>query len=298
MTAYEWALVLITVSMSLLALWVARRQKLGWPTGLWMSIGCPLLCLLCARVYYLAVSSVSGMWLFWGNGFLPREPYDYAFGGGVLGFLLALKLLCAFWKKPWSVVSDAYAPVGLAAIAALRAAEAFSDFGWGDPVEAAWLQRYPFAISNMYDEWCAAIFNLEALCALVILAILLLRGRKLAGRKLSTGLIWWAVTQIFCESFRVESIQWGFLRVQQLQSALIVLTLLLVATLRLPRGKRSKSLPYWGGFALSVGLVIFLEYALDKMPWPTWLNYLGMAAALALMGFCPQRLTRLSREGV
>lgn len=298
MTAYEWALVLITASMSLLALWVARRQKLCWPAGLWMAMGCPVLCLLCARVYYLAVSSVSGMWLFWGNCFLPREPYDYAFGGGVLGFLLALKLLCAFWKKPWSVVSDAYAPVGLAAIAALRAAEAFSDFGWGDPVEAAWLQRYPFAISNMYGEWCAAVFNLEALCALMILAVILLRGCKLAGRKLSTGLIWWAVTQIFCESFRVESIQWGFLRVQQLQSALIVLTLLLVATLRLPKGSRVKSLPYWGGFALAVALVIFLEYALDKMPWPTWVNYLGMAAALALMGFCPQRLTRLSREGV
>lgn len=298
MTAYEWALVLITASMSLLALWVARRQKLCWPAGLWMAMGCPVLCLLCARVYYLAVSSVSGVWLFWGNGFFPREPYDYAFGGGVLGFLLALKLLCVFWKKPWPAVSDAYAPAGLAAIAALRAAEAFSDFGWGDPVEAAWLQRYPFAISNMYGEWCAAVFNLEALCALVILAVILLRGCKLAGRKLSTGLIWWAVTQIFCESFRVESIQWGFLRVQQLQSALIVLTLLLVATLRLPKGSRVKSLPYWGGFALAVALVIFLEYALDKMPWPTWVNYLGMAAALALMGFCPQRLTRLSREGV
>ena len=154
----------------------------------------------------------------------PDEPYDYAFGGGVLGFLAALALTATICRKRFSLVADCFTPVGLLGIAGLRMAEALSDFGWGDMVDAAWLQRYPFAIRNMYEEWCAAVFNLEALCALVIL---LLAGTRLQGRRLATGITWWAVTQIFCESLRVESIVWGFVRVQQLLSAIILLVILL-----------------------------------------------------------------------
>lgn len=292
--AYSTAVVLTAAVGSLLLLASALRRRQGLVCGLVMALLTPVLCLVCARAYYLLVSHLGGMWL-GSSDFLSPEPYDYAFGGGVLGFVLSLCLTALLCRKPLRTLGDVFAPAGLGGMALLRLAEALTDFGWGDAVDAAWMQRYPFAIQNMFGEWCSAVFNLEALCALVILVVLLLC--KLPGRRLSTALLWWAVCQIFCESLRVESVQWGFVRVQQVQSALIALTLLVIATLRMPRGLRHQALAYWGGFLLAVGAVAFLEFAIDKMPWPTFVNYVLMAAAVGLMGFCPQRLSALAHQG-
>lgn len=283
--SYEAAVVLVCIALCAVVIAVSMRHKLGLVTGAVMAALSCVLCMVCARGYYLLVA---------GPGFrfrlFPDTPYDYGFGGGVLGFLAALYLTALITRKPFARVSDAFAPVGLLGIAGLRMAEALSDFGWGDMLDTPWLQRYPFAIPNMYDEWCSAVFNLEALCALVILAVLLIGGEKLKGRRLATGLVWWAVSQVFCESLRVESITWGFIRVQQLLSAVIVMVVMLVGTLRLAHGKRKQTLPLWGGYVFSCGMVIFLEFAIDKMPWPTWVNYLVMALVLILLGTCAQKL--------
>ena len=268
----------------------AVRAKLGWKAGAWMSALSLILCLLGARAYYIAVADLPGAG-YWGP-FFSELPYDYAFGGGVLGFLAALYLTSVFTRKTFADVSDAFVPAGLAAVAGLRLCETLSDFGWGDIVDAAWMQRYPFAIQNMYDEWCAAVFNLEALCALVILSAVLLAGKRLKGRRLLTALIWWAVTQIFCESLRVESIQWGFVRVQQLLSAIIVAAVILIGTLSLKGSACKCSIPSWIAFAFCIGAVIFLEYALDKLPLiPVWLDYAAMAAVLGVLGWSAQRMT-------
>ena len=283
MLTYETAVILVCILSVVLCAGLAVWRKLGWQTGLGMGALSLLLCMLCARGYYLLVCGKGG---FWGSLF-PAQPYYYAFGGGILGFLLALFLTSRLFRKPFAAVADAFSPVGLFAIAGLRMTETLSDFGWGDFVEAAWLQRYPFAIQNMYVEWCAAVFNLEALCALIILAALVIAGSRLNGRRLQTGLTWWCVTQIFCESLRVESIQWGFVRVQQLQCA-ILLAVLLLCTLR--TGRRKKALSSWIGLLSGAGLVVFLEYAIDKMPWPTFLNYVAMAVVLGVIGWCVQRM--------
>lgn len=285
--SYETAVMISCALLCIALVAVSLVRKLGLATGLVMSTFCCVLCMVCARGFYMLVA---------GPGFrfrlFPDTPYDYAFGGGVLGFLAALYFTLLITRKGFQPVSDAFAPVGLFAVACLRLAEALSDFGWGDILDAAWLQRYPFAIENMYGEWCAAIFNLEALFALLIMAALLAAGDKLKGRRLLTGLIWWASSQVFCESLRVESITWGFIRVQQLLSAVIILVVMVLGTNRLAPAKRKQTLPLWGGYVLACGLVIFLEYAIDKMPWPTWINYAVMAAALVLLGICAQRSIR------
>lgn len=293
-TTYANAVVLIALIGSLLLLFSALYRKQGLLCGVLMALLAPVLCLVCARAYYLLVSRLSGFWLDSG-AFLSTEPYDYAFGGGVLGFVLAVWGTALICRKPFRALGDVFAPAGLAGVALMRLAEAFSDFGWGEVVDAAWMQHYPVAVQNMFGEWCAAVFNLEALCALVILAVLLVC--RLPGRRLQTALLWWAVCQIFCESLRVESITWGFVRVQQVQSALIALILLIVATLRLPKGQRRRAGICWACFLLAAGVVAFLEFAIDKMPWPTFVNYVLMAAAVGVLGFCPQRLSALSLQG-
>lgn len=294
--SYETAVIAVCIALCVPAVIAAVRSRLGWATGAVMSALSLCLCLLGARLFYILVCDLTGAG-YWGP-FLAREPYFYAFGGGVLGFLAALALTAAVTKKPFASVSDAFVPVGLIAIAALRLTEALSDFGWGDLVEAAWLQGYPFAIQNMYEEWCAAVFNLEALCALGVLAGILIARDRLRARRLPTAIVWWALTQIFCESLRVESIQWGFVRVQQLLSAVLTAAVMLWGTLQLPRAQRKRSIPSWIGFAAGVGAVIFLEYAMDKMPWPKFIDYIAMALVLAGMGWCAQRLIPGKQEAL
>ena len=285
MLSHQTAVIAICFVMYALHVTAAVKKGLRWHTGVMMSSAALLLCMICARLYYIAAWDLVGAGFF--GPLFPQDPYSYAFGGGVLGYLLAVWLTSRFARQPLSAVGDAFAPAGLATIAALRLAEGLSDFGWGDMIETAWLQRYPFAIQNMFGEWCAAVFNLEALCALVIAVVIL--SPRFQGRRLTVGLLWWAVTQIFCESLRVESIQWGFVRVQQLLSAIVLAVMLLMGTLRLPRGKRRPAAISWLVFAACIGAVIFLEYALDKIPWPIWIDYAAMAAVLAVMGLTVQK---------
>lgn len=282
---YEAAVVLTCLLTGLLMIICAVYHRLGWYTGLVMAGLSCVLCMLCARGYYLLVAGVG-----YSFELFPKEPYDYAFGGGVLGFLAALWLTSVITRRKRTEIAEVFAPIGLLAIACMRLAEALSDFGWGDMLEVAWLQRYPFAIENMYGEWCAAVFNLEAACALGVLVVVLCRFSK--GHRLLTGLCWWSVTQIFCESLRVESIVWGFVRVQQLQCALILLAILLICTFRLPREGRKRSLVPWSLFLAGCGAVIFLEYALDKMPWYSWINYVAMVIVLVLMGLAVHSMIR------
>lgn len=254
----------------------AVRAKLGWINGAVMCVLALVLCQLGARGLYVLVCELPGGGYM--GPWLAQEPYVYAFGGGVLGFVAALWVMRL--RRPVREVSEAFVPVGMLAVCLLRLAEALSDFGWGDMLENTLFQRYPFAIENMYGEWCAAVFNLEALCALVILAALLCRP----GRRLETALVWWAVTQIFCESLRVESIQWGFVRVQQLLSVIIV------AAVMLSTGRRAASVKAWIVYAACIGVIIFIEYALDKLPFPIWLDYAVMACAVGVMGVNAQRM--------
>ena len=281
MLTYELAVLLICVLGAALTLFASVRSRLGWRTGVILCLTALIACVLCARGFYILVCDLTGAGFF-GEAF-PLEPYFYAFGGGVLGYVLALWLTARLSRQPLTQISAAFVPTGLVIAAALRMAEALSDFGWGDMVEAAFLQRYPFAIQNMYGEWCSAVFHLEALAALGVL-VPVMRRRQSA---LPVALIWWAATQVFCESLRIESIQWGFVRVQQLLSAIVIAAVMLTYSRRAPRKSLFAS---WIGFAASVGLVIFLEYAIDKMPWPTFLNYIAMAAVVGWMGLCAHRL--------
>ncbi len=288
MSTYGLLVLLACTLGEILTLASAVRCRMGWRSGALMCVNATVLCLLSARFFYILVCDLTGAGLF--GELFPQEPYFYAFGGGVLGYVLALALTAKLTRCSLAQAGTVYVPSGLAVVAALRMAEALSDFGWGDWVEFALLQRYPFAVANMYGEWCAAVFNLEALAALGILAFVLRRRE----RALPLALIWWSASQIFCESLRIESIQWGFVRVQQLLGAVIIAAVMLAYS---RHASRRRLLISWIGFASCVGLVVFLEYAIDKMPWPTFLNYVAMALAVVGMGACAQGLT-VGRQGV
>ena len=247
-----------------------------------------LLGAVCGRLYlHLAKYTVNGMGL-WGYTLLSSRPYEYAACGTVLGVVLA-GWLTAKWTKQsaWRVL-DALAPAGLLALAVARVGEHFSDFGWGQVLVNPVWQRFPFAVADLYGMWHVAVYMLEGLFALLVAAYALRSRSERPGDRFLTALLWWAASQILCESLRAETIRWGFVRVQQLQCAVFMLGVLLTHACR--AGALKKAGKAVGVFLLGVGVLVFVEYALDKLEFiPIFVCYGLMAAALFVMGVTAQR---------
>ena len=267
---------------------VAKREGFAPKTLPVLAALCVLVGAVMGRLYlHVAKYVVNGMG-FWGYTLLSDRPYEYAACGTVLGVMLAGFLTAKLTKqKAWRVL-DALAPAALIALAVARFGEHFSDFGWGQVlVNPAW-QRFPFAVQDMYDQWHVAAYMLEAAMALAVGVYALRKKGESEGDVFLGSLLWWAAAQILCESLRAETIRWGFVRVQQLQCAVFMLGVLLTNAKRAGTLKRSGRAV--GLFFVGIGVIVFVEYALDKLEFiPVLLLYGLMAAALVFMGKLAQR---------
>lgn len=250
---------------------------------------------LCGRAYlHITKYAINGRGM-WGYTVLSSRPYEYAVCGVILGVMLAAWIASKALKKSAWQLLDAMAPAALLALAAARFGEYFADFGWGQVLEGGSLCFFPFAVSDMYGMWHAAVFMLEGALALAVFVYALCIRREREGDAFRLALLWWCAAQVFCESMRAETLRWGFVRVQQLQCAVFMLGLLITFTLRAKRlGLAKRTAPAYYVFVVGVGVVIFIEYALDKIQaMPVALCYGIMAAALCAMAGMIARQRRL-----
>lgn len=235
-----------------------------------------------ARTYYVLSFNVVGGYGLNRIDFFSAWPFEYAMCGAVLGVLLAGVISARATKQKLSYVMDAAALPGLCMLMLSRCAEVFSDFGWGKVLtDEAW-QFFPYAVKDMFGQWHTAVFFLEALCALCVL-IYAMKKPAGSGVRFAAALLWFSMTQIFCESLRIETIRWGFVRVQQVQCAVFGLALLIGYGIRRKLPMKQFALRM-AVYVLGIGMLVLAEYALDKLPWPNWLCYALMAATLSVMG--------------
>lgn len=232
-----------------------------------------------ARVFYVLTSPFGRL-----GDVVSFMPYEYAMSGAVLG-AIAGSLLCALLThQNAGYVLDALVPTALVAAALARCAEMFADFGWGAAVEGKWA-RFPFAVPDMFDQWRLSVFFLSAVLILLALVVAKAWRKRLPGELFSIALCWFAMGQIFCETMRAESICQGFVRVQQIAFAVMALGLLVGWQVknRLPFAHLRNCLIV---FVLSIAIVVFAEYAMDKLTHllPTAASYGLMAVALVAMG--------------
>ena len=267
---------------------MAKREGLEKKTELPLALTAVLLGAVCGRLYlHVAKYVVNGMG-FWGYTLLSDRPYEYAACGTALGIMLAGSLTAMMTKQKGWTVLDALAPAALFALAMARFGEHFSDFGWGQVlIDPIW-QRFPFAAQDMFGQWHLAAYMLEGVFVLAVGVFALRVKAAKPGERFLRALLWWAATQILCESLRAETIRWGFVRVQQLQCAVFMLIVLLA------NAKRSGSLKEAGKaaglFFIGIAAVVFVEYALDKLEFiPVLVLYGLMAAALIFMGMTAER---------
>ena len=240
---------------------------------------------VCARGFYMVTSPYGGMTEF----FFSFWPYEYAFSGAVLGAVLAALLTALLTRQHAGYMLDAMTPTALVTLALARAAEMFADFGWGAVVEGKWA-RFPFAVQDAFEQWRLAVFFAEALLAMVVLFYARAWRRKMPGELFSIAFGWLMMGHLFLETLRAESICWGFVRVQQL--------FCVIAALMLMVGWNGKN--KLGGkrllrdiliYAVCIGLIVFAQYAMDKLTHvlPVPASYGLMGAALFVMGVIVQK---------
>ena len=272
-TCYAACLVLAAVLSVLALLFSCRREN--QETMLLFSVLTVPFCVIGARIVYclanfdLYISSPADALYFWQGG--------YAIWGAIFGGAAACLMTAALRGMPCLRVMDEAAPAAALMIALSRASELFSGQGYGLSVEKESLCFFPLAVCNEYDEWHYAVFMLEALYALVILFILLSGKKALPeGTKARRMIILYSAGQILLENLRCdEYLNWvfGYLRISQLISALVLLSLLLGGLKKKKARGRSFVLPVLL-FLLLAGVVVGAQFAMDKLWWmPVWACY-------------------------
>ena len=159
---------------------------------------------------------------------------------------------------------------------------------WEDPTPIC---RFPFAVQNYYGTWCFSINLWEGLAAVAFLIVLITMKKRREGGTATLLLLMYASCQILFESMRRdEVIIWGFVKANQLISALLVLGILIFCWLMQPKDRRKQS-QLWLRTAMiliAAGIIMLMEFALDlKIGFLLWMRadlcYFVMAACCVWM---------------
>ena len=160
---------------------------------------------------------------------------------------------------------------------------------WEDPEPIC---RFPLAVQiPPYNSWRFSINLWEGLAAVVFLIVLLRMKKRRSGGAATLLLLMYASCQILFESMRKDEVViWGFVKANQLISALLVLGILVFCWMKQPKKERKQS-DLWIRTAMllvSAGIVMLMEFALDqKVNFLLWmradLTYIVMAACCIWM---------------
>lgn len=165
--------------------------------------------------------------------------------------------------------------------------EGYSVFVLEDP---SFFQRFPFGVSDYYGEWRWAVFVLLALLLTAICVAIACTKRKGDGARFSLLLLTYASLQLLGESLRQDSIpKWGFVRVNQVLSAVLILGLLIYFEVKTGAGYKEWILSA-ALILLSFLMVTAMEFAMEgKISAIEWMTmdvcylFTTLASVLALL---------------
>lgn len=205
----------------------------------------------------------------------------YILYGAMAGALLAALFTGKITGQRVGKIADALAAPAALMIALCRLAELLSGEGYGWTLEywfdaeygyasfaledPSFLFRFPFGM-QVWGEWKWAVCVMESAVALVILfTVLRVKVRRGGGRALMMILMY-AAMQALCESLRQDSVlRWGFVRINQVISALVVASVLFVCCVKAPKPRSKKLMTCcWCGILALAGVVMAMEFALEK----------------------------------
>lgn len=242
-----------------------------------------------ARVYALVFSLMGACPK---GPLLSADPVHYAIGGALLGVAGACVLTARIARAPLGDLADALAPAGMLTIALARCAQVFVDFG-GSPVFENGPKMFPLSVQYADGQWHMCVFFLEALFAFAAMAYALNMRTSKPGERFVLTYVFWSMTQVLCDSLREETVNLGFIGVQQIQYLAFALAILYVYTkiyYAKPYKKREPTEMLCWITAVECALaVVLMEYAIAYWVLPAALDYVIMAMAVCGV-FMPVRL--------
>ena len=178
------------------------------------------------------------------------KPAQCSFVGACLGFCLV------FLKEGETGKSAAFAFCGTVCL--MRLTEFFLPPAGLGPVWEGPLAFFPVAVKDEYGDPCLAVFALEAIFALAVALALQRRDRRGEKSGLWLAAAWLLAGQAFWENLRSATLRVGFVRVEQVLCAAILLCLI-----------RRAAMGYglWRRFTLALLLIAgigLLEFVMDK----------------------------------
>jgi len=292
------------MSLATLLAGAALSLWLGWARGCRAGISAkklaratallPLLTALCAHLGYCLVS-IPAVFDNWQPGVL--------FYGGMLGAVLALRLA---GRRDYAKLLESHAPSMALMLAFARVAEGFAGQGYGEYWygESTLLCRFPFMTYDpYYEQWGWALFMAEAAVAVILLIVLLSKKPAFDGDGMLLLFGLYASAQVVLESLRRdEFLRWGFVRVEELLSAVAILVVLILYWLRTGRFKAAYKAILMAVFVGMVVMCLLLEFATEgRIPFlvalDVWHCYAAMAACCVINAVCvlSMRRTAISR---
>ena len=191
------------------------------------------------------------LFTFWQKG--------YMIYGGIFGIVLCSYLL---YGKLAPLYLDFFAAPMMLFIAIFRIAEGFLGQGYGEYWEGdtSIFTRFPFMIYDAdYELWAWAIFMLEALVAIAIFIIILKIKPYFKGDKFTLAFSLYAAAQIILESLRRdEFLRFGFVRIEQVLSAVALLFALIIYK----SNKKEMRLNLFL-YAIFIASAILMEFAME-----------------------------------
>ena len=315
----------------LLALFLAgaavrmRKDGLGRDTAGWFALLCVPSGFLLSRLGFclFAMDQIVGANDY--GMFFRFTEGGYLLWGGIAGVMLAAKLTGIVTKQSGAAVSDSVIVPACLLILAVRllCGLLFKGFGlglpldyWFDPEETdfafrysvwaledySFFERFPFAGLSYYDSWCWAVFVLQALWA-GFAGFLVSRTKSVPGGKTARFVVVYSCGTIVTESMlyggEIVRLPWlGFVKANQILSAVALLTVAVVSLRKLKKGSRLRpALLFFPQFLAAVGVIIAMEFAAfeKKLAVVEWLPadachlVMGLACLWIALAFRPLR---------
>ena len=226
---------------------------------------CTVLALAMAKICYVVLLQLDYI-VEWGEWdvFLDWEPKRLCFIGGGVGVWLGIRLVAHIMKADARAALDAFAAPGALLVAGLRLAEIhLGKLGAGSLVE--WTGLFgglPFAVTDSWGDRYLAVFMLETLAAVIIAVYAWRMKENRTGVRFEKTVFALCLVQVLLENLRNQAMKWGFVYVEQILCAVILMALLLLACARRSGGAKRFLPAVW--MLLCMGGVVAAEFARQK----------------------------------
>ena len=258
---------------------------------------CTALGIVFAKLFYVLLIELEVIleWGEWDALFSPN-PSTFCFTGGAVGVWLGIILAARITGyKPAAALTDRFVLPGALLIAGLRMAEVeLGSLGTGRFIETPENAYFLIlAVYNRYGEPHVAVFVWEAVAAVIIGLLSLRCQENRPGLRFEITVFRLCVCQVLLENMRNQAMSWGFVKVEQLLCAVIMMILMLLACSR--REKKQGAVRFLPAvyLFLCIAAIVGIEFLRQRSPsrfMGEYGGYLMMGAVLCIILFIYQEL--------